>query len=113
MTRLNRRDALIHFGFGTTGWLCLARGCASGNVELGKIELDDLSDLAARIRAAPRAEVFDVASAAIRAGAGYQALLGAGAGGHQRTGSRGSRNRGLRALAAGAAQGRCRMRKSR
>ncbi len=69
--RLNRRDALIHLGLGTAGLLCLPPGASA----TGK--LPDLSDLAARIRRTPRADVFDVAVAAIDAGAGYHTLLGA------------------------------------
>ena len=70
---LNRRDALIHLGLGTAGLLCLPRDVSA----LGEVKLTGLADLAERIRRPPRAEVFDVAAAAIRAGAGHDALLGA------------------------------------
>ncbi len=70
--RLNRRDALIHLGLGTAGLLFRPPGAGASGVELA-----GLSDLAERIRRATRAGAFDVASAAIRAGAGPDTLLGA------------------------------------
>ncbi len=69
--KLNRRDALLHLGLGTAGLLCLPRGAGAA----GAVELAGLAELAERIRRASREQAFDVAAAAIRAGAGYQALL--------------------------------------
>ncbi len=71
--KLSRRDALLHLGLGTAGLLYLPPAVRAS----GRVRLDGLSDLADRIRRATRAETFDVAAAAIRAGAGHDTLLGA------------------------------------
>ncbi len=69
---LSRRDAMIQMGMGTAGLLCLPQGLVASGTELG-----DLSELANKIRAAPRNGAFEPAAEAIRAGADYRTLLGA------------------------------------
>lgn len=69
---LSRRDAMIRMGMGTAGLFCLPRDLAASGTDLG-----DLTELADRIRAAPRDGAFTPATEAIRAGAGYGTLLGA------------------------------------
>ncbi|MEM7356505.1 MAG: hypothetical protein AAF657_37160, partial [Acidobacteriota bacterium] len=69
MPKLNRRDAMIRMGLGTAGLLWGRTGAQAA--------LPALGDLAERFRKVPRDGIYDVAAAAIRAGAGYKDLIGA------------------------------------
>ncbi len=69
----SRRDVLIGLGLGTAGLFLPHRRVPAAP----EFKTSDLEHLAQRFRETPRDQVFDVASEAIRAGAGYKDLLGA------------------------------------
>lgn len=76
---MHRRDALKQLGYGTLGlWLLPVARAEAGKPTLPPpLPLDDLEDLARRIRETPRDEIPKLAAEARGAGADTTALLGA------------------------------------
>ena len=58
---MNRREALIHLGVGTAGFMLHPRSLAATT----EIRPDRLADLAERIRNTPQDRCFDLAAASI------------------------------------------------
>ena len=76
---MKRRDILKWLGFGALG-VCVSRRyspLAGETAPVRTVDLEDLEDLAARIRKTPRTDVLDLATKARQAGADPATLLGA------------------------------------